>query len=254
MDKNNINADEIKKKLNTNNIYKNYNIKIIEQTTSTNNTIKQYVNDNILISNSQTAGKGRFSRKWDSPSGNIYMSIKTEYYRNHNELPIIVGISIAAALSKLYKKKFLVKWPNDIMFGHKKVAGVLIESDKNSLIIGIGINSHYHPDILKATSLSKISDNMLLNRNTIIAMTLNILSDHIKDYKKLGFANFINIFEKYNYLNNIIINAINNKVPITGKVIGINKNGALILTANKNIITCDLNTTIDYPILEKVKK
>jgi len=100
----------------------------------------------VVISEKQTAGRGRQGKDWYSPdSGNIYMSIR---FKNNNPDPLslVVGLLISEAMDSVSGQKINVglKWPNDLLIDNKKICGILIESeingDNNDFIIGIGIN------------------------------------------------------------------------------------------------------------------
>ena len=103
----------------------------------------------VLVAEMQEAGRGRRGRTWQSPFGaNLYYSY---YWRLDDGLQAAMGVSIAVglavydALKALYGLEVALKWPNDIYFNHKKLAGVLVELDGQvegpcHLVIGIGIN------------------------------------------------------------------------------------------------------------------
>ena len=100
----------------------------------------------IVISEEQTAGRGRQGKQWYSPdSGNIYMTIK---FKDKNDAPLslIIGLLISESMDYVSGKKINagLKWPNDLLINNKKICGILIESeivnDEIEFIIGIGIN------------------------------------------------------------------------------------------------------------------
>ncbi len=100
----------------------------------------------VLIAREQTEGKGRISRAWYSPRDRgIYATLL--HSRPPAELglmPLEVGVIVASFLREIYGIDARIKWPNDILVGGKKIAGILIEAKTNedltSLMIGIGIN------------------------------------------------------------------------------------------------------------------
>ena len=117
----------------------------------------------------QTAGRGRFFRKWISPKGqNIYATL---YFCLPRSCPYFVNLGQILSLScitVLNKKGFhpQIKWPNDILLGGKKVAGILCETisfeDRIGIALGIGINVNMQKDLLEAidqpaTSLAQLS-------------------------------------------------------------------------------------------------
>jgi len=100
----------------------------------------------MLIARMQTAGRGRESRSWHSPSEKgIYATIL--HTRPLAELPLVplaIGVIVAGFLRETYAIEARIKWPNDIVVGRAKIAGTLIEArlreEAAALIIGTGIN------------------------------------------------------------------------------------------------------------------
>jgi len=100
----------------------------------------------MLIARAQTAGRGREARNWHSPSEKgIYAT--TLHTRPLAELPLVplaIGNIVAGFLRETYAIDARIKWPNDIVVGRAKIAGILIEArireENAALIIGTGIN------------------------------------------------------------------------------------------------------------------
>ena len=106
----------------------------------------------VVIAESQTKGKGRLSRQWQSPPGcNIYASIalrpsiKPVYAP---QITLMAGVAVADLLSGYCTGGITLKWPNDVQIGGKKVCGILAEmsaSDEGRvdfIVVGIGIPRH----------------------------------------------------------------------------------------------------------------
>mgnify|MGYP001179768679 FL=1 len=119
---------------------------------STNNTaIRIIKNSNfdygMIISDIQNNGRGQYGKKWISFKGNLFVSF---FFRLENltvslkKLTQINCLLVKKLLSIYYKKKILIKKPNDILINKKKICGILQEtifkSNKRYLIVGIGIN------------------------------------------------------------------------------------------------------------------
>ncbi|MBC8429419.1 MAG: biotin--[acetyl-CoA-carboxylase] ligase [Dehalococcoidia bacterium] len=119
----------------------------------------------VVITDEQTAGKGRIKRPWLSPKGSIALSIilypSLAYL---SSLIMVASLAVARCIEKVTGLKSQIKWPNDVLVNGKKVCGILIESDVRGnivdyAIIGIGINVNLRlsdfPEISPtATSLS----------------------------------------------------------------------------------------------------
>ena len=116
----------------------------------------------------QTQGKGQYGRQWESQKdSSILFSIRRNFPQecNLNGLSLVVGLAIVKVLEKeCLVEGFKIKWPNDIYFESKKLAGVLLENQiqtKNqSVVIGVGINYALDQSMtfeIPWTDLSKIT-------------------------------------------------------------------------------------------------
>ena len=119
--------------------------------------------DFAVLADRQTAGRGRLDREWDSPTGGVWMSILV---RPALPAPRVPVLTLAAAVAVAETAQELgadasIKWPNDVLLGDDKVAGVLTEMEGEAdrvswVVLGIGLNANVDPETLPegATSLS----------------------------------------------------------------------------------------------------
>ena len=87
----------------------------------------------VIIAEEQTGGVGRLGRAWVSPAGGIWITIVLKPKIPIDRLFMITmagSIAIARAIRKEYGLSALIKWPNDIFIGDKKVGGLLLGSPK----------------------------------------------------------------------------------------------------------------------------
>jgi BirA family transcriptional regulator, biotin operon repressor / biotin---[acetyl-CoA-carboxylase] ligase len=165
---------EILKKLQTRFIGKK--MRYIENTPSTIWVGKQLCSEGdvekmhgmVIIAEEQTGGVGRMGRAWVSPSGGIWVTIvlKPHVPVDHIFMITMAGsIAVARAIRKEFNIGALIKWPNDIFIGNKKVAGLLLELSAEAdevhhclLSIGIDVNvpvSNFSPELRdQITSIS----------------------------------------------------------------------------------------------------
>jgi BirA family biotin operon repressor/biotin-[acetyl-CoA-carboxylase] ligase len=124
----------------------------------------------VVVVESQAAGKGRMGRRWESPPGvNIYLSIILRPPFPPNKMPLITlmtAVACAESIEEVTGVLPSIKWPNDLLIGEKKLGGILTEADLeldriNFVVVGIGINvnmprSAFPPSIRDtATSLQE---------------------------------------------------------------------------------------------------
>lgn len=145
---------EVHKKLKTRFIGKK--LRYLESTPSTNWVAKDICSEGeieklhglVIIAEEQTGGIGRMGRTWVSPSGGIWITIvlKPRIPIDHVFMVTMAGsIAVARAIRKEYDLGALIKWPNDIFIGNKKVAGLLLELSAEAdtihyCALGIGID------------------------------------------------------------------------------------------------------------------
>ena len=121
----------------------------------------------IVRAGSQTAGRGRLGRAWQSPAGNLYFSLMIDVGAAPAvaaQLSLVIGIAVADSINSVLggADRAVLKWTNDVLIGGKKIAGMLLETagpgaagEGLRLIIGVGVNIlTFPPDVrLAATSL-----------------------------------------------------------------------------------------------------
>lgn len=107
----------------------------------------------LLQADAQTAGRGRLGRTWQSDGGTLMFSLLVRPHLPVEELvtlPLVAGLAVTQACAALVRKPLGLKWPNDVLFEDKKVAGILCESQTSTqgiegIVIGIGINVNTVP-------------------------------------------------------------------------------------------------------------
>jgi BirA family biotin operon repressor/biotin-[acetyl-CoA-carboxylase] ligase len=103
----------------------------------------------IVVAQVQHAGRGRSGRQWLSPPGNLYMTaiLRPELeMRRAPELGFVVALALADAVDALAGPGSTLKWPNDVLRGGAKLAGILLERlDGGAVLAGIGVNVAHAP-------------------------------------------------------------------------------------------------------------
>lgn len=120
----------------------------------------------VVGADEQSAGRGRRGREWQSPAGaGLYVSMVTRPSLVATSLPLLTlaaGVGVREGIRNVTGLAADLKWPNDLMIGRRKLAGILAEglalgTPEQAVIIGVGINvrpAAYPPDVaLRATSL-----------------------------------------------------------------------------------------------------
>jgi len=217
-------------------------LEIFETISSTNTyLLEQHLAESskgwICLAEQQTKGRGRQGKEWFSPDGsNIYCSILWKFPSVQHDLS---GLSIAAAVMVIYAltkygigEGLQLKWPNDILFLGRKLAGILIERRGNQIVLGVGINVCLpEQQNLNWIDLKQIGKKSIA-RNYLAGLLINELLANLLIYQQHGVAAFIDPWRQYDFLlnKNIMLHTPEKKIP--GVMRGINQQGELIFQPN----------------------
>jgi BirA family transcriptional regulator, biotin operon repressor / biotin---[acetyl-CoA-carboxylase] ligase len=106
----------------------------------------------VAVADEQTEGRGRLGRSWEAPAGtSIHVSIllRPPVEPAHlPELSLVAGGGVAEAIAEVTGIEPSIKFPNDVLIGGRKVAGILAESSEGRVVLGIGVNVNQSKDQL----------------------------------------------------------------------------------------------------------
>lgn len=97
----------------------------------------------VILAERQTGGKGRLGRPWESPAGNLHLSLARRMHESNQltaTMTLVAGQALAMAVEGLYGLEPTIKWPNDLLLDDRKLAGILVEGVRGWQIIGVGVN------------------------------------------------------------------------------------------------------------------
>ncbi|WP_444920944.1 bifunctional biotin--[acetyl-CoA-carboxylase] ligase/biotin operon repressor BirA [Microbulbifer sp. CnH-101-G] len=155
-----------------------------------------------LLSERQSAGRGRRGRQWISPYGaGISLSVGWEFnggVQSLEGLSLAVGVAIARALERFSVPDVRLKWPNDVWCRGRKLSGVLLElkgdlTDRCAVVIGIGLNSGLRNESANAidqpwADLQQVKPG--ISRNQLVAAILAELLPLLHSYAEQGFSTY----------------------------------------------------------------
>ncbi|PAV24663.1 biotin--[acetyl-CoA-carboxylase] ligase [Tamilnaduibacter salinus] len=155
------------------------------------------------IADRQTAGRGRRGRVWQSPAGcNIYLSLAMNLrsgFEGLGGLSLVAGLGVIRALESEGLSGAGLKWPNDVLWGHQKLAGILIELSGEieggvRVIVGVGVNVHQPPENVGIdqpwTYLDAVTPDVGWRRSALAARLTGTLADHLSAFDREGFWAF----------------------------------------------------------------
>jgi BirA family biotin operon repressor/biotin-[acetyl-CoA-carboxylase] ligase len=162
----------------------------------------------VAVADHQTAGRGRLGRTWDDqPGAALLVSVLLRPPRTDQlpQLSLVAGLATAEAIEAECETVTGVKWPNDILVGGKKVAGILLETDGDAVICGIGINVAQDTASLPpetrwpATSL-RLATGRAPDRAALLAALLETLERRYDTWRTGGLAPLVPELELRNAL------------------------------------------------------
>ena len=186
----------------------------LEEVDSTNTRAKDLARQGaeegtLVVAEGQQSGRGRRGRRWYSPSGaGIYVSLILRPRISPSEAPqinILAAVAVAEALLKLTGMDVRVKWPNDIMVGSKKLAGILTEISADLegvdyLVMGLGLNvtsRGFPPDLCETAGSILSETGCSVSR---IGILQEILAGFETLYRRFCVSGLSGIMERYREL------------------------------------------------------
>ncbi|WP_414049684.1 biotin--[acetyl-CoA-carboxylase] ligase [Macrococcus animalis] len=220
---------------------------VFEEVTSTQTVAHElsmkYDEPLIILSELQTAGRGRFKRPWDSKADKgLWMSLVMHPNISYQQIAtfnLFMSIAIAEAIKKVAQLDPKIKWPNDIYINNKKICGFLTEIAGDSdgvhtIICGIGINiNHTHEDFdekLRQTATSlKIESKAILNRYTFIETLIESIEQYYKLFLTQPFSEVKGVYKSYSMIWDRILRYTEGDKQIYGKAIDLKDDGVLVV-------------------------
>lgn len=202
-------------------------------------TNKQPLNGTVVYTDFQTNGKGQRGNSWESQEGkNILISIilETSFVEPANffDLTIMTSMAIHDILSEYIQEGVKIKWPNDMYFGDKKIAGILIENyiKQNAIewcILGVGLNVNQIKFLEpKAISLAKICGQQF-DREELVNMLLQKLERRYYQLEKGKTKSLRSEYLECLYWKDEVHVFQSEGTFFNGKIIGVDQSGKLMM-------------------------
>ena len=201
-------------------------------TASTNLDARAGSHGDVYTADFQTAGRGRLNHKWlSSPSENLAMSavLSVEGVEPHEAatLPLAVGLAVATAIGGR------VKWPNDVLVGGRKVAGILCERNGDCVIVGIGVNvrqTEFPPEIAESAASLVMLGQADASVEDVRDRILSNLGEVYERWRRGGFASVYGEIAALDCLKGMrlaVRQTDSDAAPVRGACGGIMEDGAL---------------------------
>jgi len=196
----------------------------------------------------QTSGRGRRGRNWVSPyAASVYLSLLWRFSISPavlSGLGLVSGVAVARALRQAGLQDIGLKWPNDVIWHGRKLAGTLLEMTGESygpicVVIGIGLNVR-----MPATAGTQIDQAWVdvetalgknMSRNKLAGLLLHHLLLALQQFQAKGLAPFIQEWQQWDIVTGKTIRLQLPNETLTGIAKGIDHNGALLVQSRGTI-------------------
>ena len=200
----------------------------------------------VCLAEQQTAGRGRRGRRWVSPFGtNLYLSVYWQFTLTPADLSglsLAAGIAVADTLEQLGLSGIGLKWPNDVLWESRKLAGLLLEvageqGGPSRVVLGLGVNtllpSHEAGAIDQPwVDLSGIPGGSRIGRNRLAAALIGNLFDLLSSFEEGGRGLSVERWTRYDVFAGQPVTLRRGDEMIEGIHRGIDPSGALLLERN----------------------
>ncbi len=196
----------------------------------------------VVTADSQTAGKGRGGKRWESPGGmGLWISflVRGESDVSPTLIPILVGLAASRALERLCPSlRPGIKWPNDIEVEGRKLGGILCEgAGTGVVVVGVGLNlrqgiEDFSPDLkeraasmdmagCRGVSRSRVAGELLSSARSLVDPPLALLDEPLR--------------REVRERDTLTGRTVQTELGIAGKAIGIGADGALLVEVGDRV-------------------
>lgn len=206
----------------------------------------------LVVAEKQFLGRGRFGREWISPPGGVWSSLilKPEILPfDASKITLLAGVSVAETIQEVTGLNAQIKWPNDILVGERKVAGILTEMNAEIdkvkfIILGIGINvnveiKNFPSELYQKVISLKEATGGEINRVYFLKSLLESLDKYYLELKKGEFEPILSRWRKLTSTLGAYVKVATLEREIVGEAIDLDEHGGLILrldTGEKQVI------------------
>jgi BirA family transcriptional regulator, biotin operon repressor / biotin---[acetyl-CoA-carboxylase] ligase len=230
-----------------------FDIQVVAECPSTNSVLMSAAPSEdgrtpVLVAERQTAGRGRRGREWLAwPGASLTFSVLWRFPAGAPVpagLSLVAGLALAVALEKLGVAGVQLKWPNDVLVGGRKLAGILVELQPGrdqtpAAVIGIGLNIAVPTDavIPDQPAVASLADCLapMPDRNRVLAAILAELQDLLDLYAMAGFAALRGAWEQRHAYAGRPVRILGEGQVLEGTCEGVDEDGTLLLRTDAGL-------------------
>lgn len=203
----------------------------------------------VVVAEAQSAGRGRLGRTWTSPTNvNLYLSVVLRPAvppAQVTSLSLVAALAVVDAVRETTALEPGIKWPNDVLLGARKLAGILTEMEAEAervrfLILGIGVNLNsgvqdFPPELRRKASSLKMASGETVDRAAFAGSLLTHLEGLYDRFLAEGFRALLPRYEEYHSLAGRRVR-VDGGTPLSGTVRGVSADGALLVETDRGVV------------------
>ncbi len=190
----------------------------------------------VVVAEEQTAGQGRHGHAWHSePGAGLYLSVVLR----QASLPVLtlaLGLATAEAIARATDLQPDLRWPNDVMLGGRKAAGILVQLMDTAAVAGIGVNVNhpaFPPEIATEATSLRLASGRAQSREEILVALLPAIDSFCHMLAEGGPQPILELFARHSsYVRGKRVRVEQSGGTLTGTTAGLDANGFLKLRAD----------------------
>ena len=200
----------------------------------------------LVLADEQSAGRGRHGRSWSAPAGSsLLLSLLVRPVvppASLSLLPLLTGLVLAKTMARhLPDVDVGLKWPNDLLVGGRKAAGILVEGAAGAAVVGVGINVDWRgvdrpAELDGAVSLAEAAGHDV-DRWRLLAGVLGVFSRRYDQWQELPAAFLDGYRQRSATLGQVVRVTLLDGGQVQGEAIDVDRNGALVVSTPTGAVT-----------------
>jgi BirA family transcriptional regulator, biotin operon repressor / biotin---[acetyl-CoA-carboxylase] ligase len=225
-----------------------WRVEVVEALPSTNAAVVERARRDepeglVLVAEHQTAGRGRLDRAWETPAraALTFSALLRPRVpdRRWPWLPLLAGVAVCEGVAAAGGPRCELKWPNDVMYGDHKLAGILAERVDTragaALVVGIGLNvTSQREELPVPTATSLLLAGMPApDRSRLLVAILDALADHYRAWQEAGGDASAGLAADYTRVCRTVGSEVEVHLPdgrtLRGRAVGVDDDGGLVV-------------------------
>jgi len=199
----------------------------------------------VCVTREQTQGKGQYDRTWISQKDtNVLFSIRHVFDTSVslNGLSLVIGLAVVNTLEEFGLANVKLKWPNDVFFNEKKMAGILIENSvqgkSQSVVIGLGLNYKLNQAFECNTPWVDLASvlQQLPSIEDLSAVLINTILKYCQLFAAQGLTYFLKSWQAVDYLAGKGAEVDVDNQTLQGVIMGVSQQGALMIKTDSKVV------------------